>query len=1015
MTTLVDALIANMESFLSWVAGGFNYAISDMIDVESVDDRTTLTMKDGSMLTMLKLHGTYRMTGADEYLFTQQRLHEVLKAFMMSGGHALHFWFSSDPDRAEEVIRSIQEQSRRTAEVLEMDLQDLFEEDAEYLSGFVSAETVLLTIITRPSALSRDEMRLEVADRNAFFKANPLPQFGDAQNLFAAKRVLRTRHQSFVDALEVELKELGLRYQRQSVHQAVFEQRKAVDPEYTDDNWRPVVPGDRIPRHVTGTQNLEGYLWPSLRRQIVPRDGIERDNKTLEIGGRVYAPMFIQYHPQDPKAFQVLFAKVAAMRIPWRISFLIESGGLAILGFKNLMNALVGWSSGDNGLYRDARDAVQDIVHKGEGIDVRYRVDLTTWAPKDNPKLLETRSAKLARGVQGWGVAEVYDNCGDPAQGFMATTPATMLNSPATISCAVLKDVLKMMPLYRPASPWDHGSVIFRTPDGKPWVYQPNSPVQSSWIALIYAEPRSGKSVIGNQINLGLCLAPGIDELPMICIIDVGTASSGLISLLENALPAHKRHQAASIRLQMTAKMGINPFDTQLGLRQPLSIEEAFLNNFSLLLCTPIGEQSPPDGMAGLVKAVIAKAYHYYADQQNPRAYQVNVDERVDAALAQYGINVDNRTTWWEVVDALFREGDYHAAMLAQRFAVPLLGDLPRIARDNSIQDMYGSKSTPSGEPLLNAFQRMITEAIAAYPILSVPTVFDIGDMRVISIDLDEVAKPGSAAADHQTGVCYMLARYIGARNFYLNEEMLPAIEPKYRAYHADRIKRIRQSKKHIHMDEFHRTKRQVAIRDQVIADMREGGKWGIMISLISQSVSDFDETMTDFATVKIMLSRANERIAEVMKRTFGLSDTVAFSIKNHIRPPSKAGSTFIGIFSTVDGEVVHLLQNTMGAQKLWAFQTSSEDKYVRDTLYGRFGPPEARKLLARYFPGGSIKQELEDRKLRISKTGILDDDAAKGVIDALVDDLVSWHERDRMALMQQRAKKTRGEGRVNA
>ncbi|MEN1663694.1 hypothetical protein AAIH06_36490, partial [Pseudomonas aeruginosa] len=68
---------------------------------------------------------------------------------------------------------------------------------------------------------------------------------------------------------------------------------------------------------------------------------------------------------------------------------------------------------------------------------------------------------------------------------------------------------------------------------------------------------------------------------------------------------------------------------------------------------------------------------------------------------------------------------------------------------------------------MLDDFSRMISESLRSYPILALPTAYDLGEARVVSIDLAEVARSGSAAADHQTAMCYMLARYVVARNFY--------------------------------------------------------------------------------------------------------------------------------------------------------------------------------------------------------------------------------------------------------
>jgi len=83
----------------------------------------------------------------------------------------------------------------------------------------------------------------------------------------------------------------------------------------------------------------------------------------------------------------------------------------------------------------------------------------------------------------------------------------------------------------------------------------------------VYARPGSGKSVLSNAQNLALCMSGGITRLPRIAIIDIGPSSSGLISLLKEALPEKDRHLVAYHRLRMLPEYSINPFDTQLGSR----------------------------------------------------------------------------------------------------------------------------------------------------------------------------------------------------------------------------------------------------------------------------------------------------------------------------------------------------------------------------------------------------------------------------------------------------------------
>ena len=79
------------------------------------------------------------------------------------------------------------------------------------------------------------------------------------------------------------------------------------------------------------------------------------------------------------------------------------------------------------------------------------------------------------------------------------------------------------------------------------------------------------------------------------------------------------------------------------------------------------------------------------------------------------------------------------------------------------------------------------------------------------------------------------------------------------------------------------------------------------------------------------------------------------------------------------------MLYLTTGPIELWALSTTAEDRVVRRRLYERFDPRRARAALARAYPGGTIKAELQ-RRLDDSPDGDLDRDA---VLAALVAEIV--------------------------
>ena len=621
---------------------------------------------------------------------------------------------------------------------------------------------------------------------------------------------------------------------------------------------------------------------------------------------------------------------------------------------------------------------------------VRLRVSASTWAPEGDIRLLRARASMLAKAIQGWGSCDVSEISGDAFQGAVSTMLGVSQDNPATPSIAPLSNVLYMLPLFRPASPWKNGAILFRSPDGKPWPYQPGSSQQTTWIDLFYARPGSGKSVLSNAINLAVCLSSGISRLPRIAIIDIGPSSSGLISLLKDALPLSQKHLVAHHRLRMRSEYAINPFDTQLGCRYPTPQERSFLVNFLALLATPVGSDKAYDGVSDMSGLIIDELYKNFADEGKANVYAAGMSEIVDGVLEEIGFVKDAKTTWWEITDALFMAGFAHEAMLAQRYAAPVLADVTSICRLPAIQDLYGKIKAPTNEDLIHAFSRMISSAVREYPIIAQATRFDLGDAKIVALDLDEVARSGSDTSNRQTAVMYMLARYVLARHYYLTEDNVSDMPEAYRTYHHARIAEIREDPKRIVFDEFHRTSKAQAVRDQVVQDMREGRKWKVQIALLSQSLDDFDSVMVEFATSIFIMEAGPEQAVQKTAATFGLSNTARNTLKNRVHGPTEGGATFLAQFATKGGMNTQLLTSTLGPIELWALNTSAEDVFIRNQLYQKIGPRQARKLLAQQFPGGTAIKLLEDMYADFKEeTGFIDDNGKESVMTQMIDNLI--------------------------
>ena len=105
---------------------------------------------------------------------------------------------------------------------------------------------------------------------------------------------------------------------------------------------------------------------------------------------------------------------------------------------------------------------------------------------------------------------------------------------------------------------------------------------------------------------------------------------------------------------------------------------------------------------------------------------------------------------------------------------------------------------------------------------------------------------------------------------------------------------------------------------------------------------------------------------------------------------PRHGGATFLAQFATKSGINIQLLTLTLGPIELWAFSTTAEDAAVRNALYRQIGPSETRRFLASLYPNGTVTKEIAERLNTLKEEGaFIEDEARRGVIDGLVNDIL--------------------------
>lgn len=963
--------------------------VESFIRLETAEDATTLVAEDGSLVTYIKVDGSRQVIGDDEY-------HHIIEASVVKigarfdrPGHAIQIYFSRNPDRIQDEIRGLLRPNMTAARNLGLEIDDIFEERARHLSHYLSWEEIYFVLWTRPSALSKSDYAREAerARGRKWIRAT------ESQYPFAALEMLKTRHSSFVKTATTALNELGIQNMEMDAHDALRAVRVNLMQSGSDSQWRACLPGDKIvPRAPESKSDWSDVLWPPLRQQLTQASARLINDKVVEMGRYIWSACDMVLGPMDPSPFPQLLNRLTESKIPFRISYLIEGGGVQGMATQKFLSSIFSVTNAENKQVKESLEALEELS-RSEPV-VKMRISMATWAPRGEYELLEDRIASIIQAAESWGYCQMSQIAGDPLDAVMSSAMGIACASTAPAAILPLQEAMKLLPWQRASSPFEKGAILFRTPDGRVWPYQTGTNVTTTWFDLVFAQPGGGKSVLMNTLNLGTVLTAGVSNLPYVAVIDIGPSSAGLISLIKDALPPNARHLAVSYRLQMNQQYAINPFDTKLGMRYPQVEERSYLVQLLTLLATPAGQADPYDGIAQLAGLVVDEMFRWRDDQASnaePRPYLPRIDAAVDDAIREHNITMPPNPFWWDVVDALFDKGLTYEAGLAQRYAMPTLGDAVAAARRPQIKNLLGEVQVGgSSEGVIHAFERMITSAVREFPILASVTRFSLNEARVCALDLADVCPQGDETANRQTAIMYMLARHALVTPWWINEEALAFMPQKYRAYHEARLQDIAETPKRLCFDEFHRTSASKAVRGQVVRDVREGRKRGVQIILASQMLGDFDDDMVDLATgVWVLGAAISDGAVNETQSRFGLTDTARWIMRNRLTGPRAGGGPCLLILGTTEGRYEQHLINTLGPIELWAFSTSSEDVAIRNRLYSRIGAGAARRLLAANFPGGSARSEIRRRVAMISDKGESDKASVGAVIDAIVEEMV--------------------------
>ena len=1003
--------IQAIESFIYWAGSQISLGDSALacdwrapIQLDADVPAEIMALQSGSVVSFIEIKGIRRYIGANEFEKLAGNLAAILSSRMKAGNgrnHSMSFCFRSDPAGSVRLARDLISPMATTAKRLGMTETAFFDARVEELARSSTDETVYLAVFTHRAGMSANEATTQ-AERQKKVAAELRKRkvsiaYSDmhSQSMAQPSSLLVTRHKSMVDnlvkdlSMEINAGGTYLLANVMPVKEAANMVRRVFDHSDFPSTWTPRFLGDKkaMPASAIKRSTDEAGVMPvALARQMIPASFQENFGafEYARQGSNLSASVVVEVLPEDgSEPFNKLMDKLGRT-IPLAYMQDVLPNGLDFRKADQFFGSFMAATSDFNKGIKRGWDELKEIEKRG-GYVAATRMILTTWAKTEEK--LQFQLEFLRSSIESWGSTVCTNETGEPAMTAIATAAGFARGGVASYLPSPVEEITRMSPVVRAASIWKTGQLIASTLEGRPYPIALGSNLQTSWATVGFAPTGSGKSFFMNLLNSGLLMAPGAQDVPYVTIVDVGPSSKLIMDLYRSMLPASKRDQVVSIRIKNSPEYTVNPFDTFPGLDQCTEQDRDFITAVLGTIAPGLGAESDK-----FFQKLIAAAYEKFSRASaDAKPWQNAMDPEVGALYQRLGHEViEGRTRVWDVVDTLFKEGHTVMAERAQRYAMPILKDLSKVAQQADITLMYGNALAANGvEKLIDVFLRNLSAAsTGTYTLLSSYTQANLGSARAISIDLEEVV--GSTTSEEgrrRSALMFLFARRLGARNYFARwDEVAPLCPDLYRKYLKDRVEKMWEQMKYLEYDEIHYASGAESFQMLLQQDLRVGRKFNLVTMMMSQLVSDFPEAIMANATNFYVFGMGDGSMASQVQAAFKLSDAEMQAINTHCRRPG----TLFARFATTEGVLAQVLKTTASPLDKWAFTTNAADAPVRAALALRLGGTDdsywqALTLLAKMLPSGTAKPMIAAIMAEKGEFDVTDDSVSMDVATRLI------------------------------
>lgn len=954
----------------------------NLVCVSEYDENCIVTA-DGGVFSAIEIMGTNRYLTSETEVSYIAELDDATKDTLREPHQNIGIMYVRDPNRTMEQLNHCFHGTTETIKRLGIDALHFFEQQKQDLERHCAFERVLLIVKTNKAAITHEpqDPRTLAGEPVIVDRVPPI-----AQNTLNDSLALIQKHQAFTKVITGAFKKfMVVNPIDAETYLSYVKEEESLAP-MGNSQWRSKSLFD--PEDMTINDSPSNFVThPPLAYQLITDDkeAVKGNRTIIDCGTHYTATIdreFFHKKHNEFSTFSEFFSSLEDQKLPLRMYFELETGTeqmITELSFRQTWLLWFLFTQYARNINHDIRSLIEQ-ADKQNATLLKGTLSVATWA--NDIDTVKERIKDIQQALMSWGSMTPRLPSNQFA-GYYATIPA-FSKKPTARNCIQRSNYhLATLPISRAATPVTEGGICLSSTDGKLVPIDPTTTQQDYQATLIVGGMASGKTVFSSVYNNAVVFGRGNVDLPPFAYVDFGSGVHNYFNSLKAWLPQKELYKVTCLSLKNKDGNAINILEPQFGLNDLEETERAFATSFLTRLVNGTGKNPVNGNLSNAIFIIVETAFkHYrntplgyesrlahYGEQNRERDLHTEINELIESGAIRIAEN--EVFSWYNVRDKLYaydKEKYFAHARFAHRQGSFDLKDAVKLmSRSEDLRNALSSYRVDSSPDvqLIDYITTQIDAVTRRFKfILGRKSEIDVSQARMVGIDLRGVA--GSGTDDDTLYIKQlfgMVATQLATRNFWRDPESFLALVPElYQEHYRQVIAAEASLPRSLFIDEYKQMKSDEM--DSFLSNLvLIGRKYLLYLVLAMQRLN---HAPPDFLTLasNIYCLTIHDSDATYLQKTYKLSDSFASEMMRQVRTDTEFGRIilYIAKYRSVSGYMVHLLRNQITSSYLWNFASDKPDEMIKMLARKRYGEKRAFLKLAKAYPNGSAKDQIEKR-----------------------------------------------------